>query len=110
MLKVVPFACVWHLGLYRNEETLQPVTYYNKMREDQVANAGTVLVLDPMLATGGSVTAAIKALKDKGAKKIKVIFFFRDVIGKIYSFQTLGSFNYWSTRRSKKSSRRISRR
>ena len=73
MLKVIPFACVWHLGLYRNEETLQPVTYYNKMKEDQVANAGTVLVLDPMLATGGSVTAAIKALKDKGAKKIKVV-------------------------------------
>ena len=71
-LEVLPFAVTWHLGLYRNEETLQPVQYYNKMREEQVSQAGTVFVLDPMLATGGSLVAAIKTVKDKGAKNVKV--------------------------------------
>lgn len=72
-LEVLPFAVTWHLGLYRNEETLQPVQYYNKMREEQVSQAGTVFVLDPMLATGGSLVAAIKTVKDKGAKNVKVL-------------------------------------
>ena len=71
-LQVIPFASVWHLGLYRNEETLEPVQYYNKMKPEQVCEAGTIFVLDPMLATGGSLVAAIKTLKDKGAKKVKV--------------------------------------
>ena len=74
-LDVLPFAVTWHLGLYRNEETLQPVQYYNKMREEQVSQAGTVFVLDPMLATGGSLVAAIKTVKDKGAKNVKVCIF-----------------------------------
>ena len=71
-LEVIPFAVTWHLGLYRNEETLQPVQYYNKMKAEEVADAGTIFVLDPMLATGGSLIAAIKTVKDKGAKNVKV--------------------------------------
>jgi uracil phosphoribosyltransferase len=71
-LEILPFAAVWHLGLYRNEETFQPCQYYNKMKEDSVKEADCVFILDPMLATGGSITAAVKTLKDKGAKQIKV--------------------------------------
>jgi len=72
-LDVLPFATVWHLGLYRDEETFQPCQYYNKMKEERVTEVDTVLVLDPMLATGGSVSAAVKILKDKGAKNVKVL-------------------------------------
>merc|ERR1712137_25481 len=72
-LEMIPFATVWHLGLYRNEETLEPVQYYNKMKADNVAQASSVLILDPMLATGGSIVAAIRTLKDKGAQNIKVL-------------------------------------
>ena len=64
-----PTAKVGHIGLYRDEETLEPKSYYCKLPvgiEDK-----TVLVLDPMLATGGSACAAIQFLKDKGCKKIK---------------------------------------
>lgn len=71
-LDVLPFATVWHLGLYRDEETLEPVQYYNKMKEEIVSEAGTVFILDPMLATGGSIVAAIQTLKQKGASHIKV--------------------------------------
>ena len=72
-LETLPFASVWHLGLYRNEETFQPCQYYNKMKEDNVRETDVVFILDPMLATGGSITAAVKTLKDKGAKSIKVL-------------------------------------
>ena len=72
-LEMLPFATVWHLGLYRNEETLEPVQYYNKMKAGNVAQASSILILDPMLATGGSIVAAISTLKEKGAQNIKVI-------------------------------------
>jgi uracil phosphoribosyltransferase len=64
-----PSARVGHIGMYRDEETLQPNTYYCKLPvgiEDKL-----VLVVDPMLATGGSATDAISALKAKGCKNIK---------------------------------------
>ena len=68
MLNLIPAAKVGHIGMYRNEETLEPVEYYCKLPSD--INEREVFVLDPMLATGGSATAAIQMLKDKGVKHI----------------------------------------
>ena len=65
---LVPVAKVGHIGLYRNEETHNPVVYYCKLPEDCAERE--VFVVDPMLATGGSSIAAIQMLKDKGCKKI----------------------------------------
>jgi uracil phosphoribosyltransferase len=71
MLELMPTAQVWHLGLFRDERTLRPVEYYNKL-PDQAA-VDLCLILDPMLATGGSATAAIEVLKNWGAVRIKLI-------------------------------------
>lgn len=68
---LVPNAKVGHIGLYRDEKTLQPVKYYCKMPSD--IDQRDVFVLDPMLATGGSATAAIQYIKDSGAKSIKLM-------------------------------------
>jgi len=68
---LIPDAKVGHIGIYRNHDTLKPMTYYSKL-PDNLAEA-VVMVLDPMLATGGSATAAISALKESGAKKIKLV-------------------------------------
>ena len=65
MLELMPTAEVWHLGLFRDERTLKPVEYYNKLPD--AANVDLCLILDPMLATGGSATAAIEVLKRWGA-------------------------------------------
>ena len=65
MLELMPTAQVWHLGLFRDERTLQPVEYYNKLPDS--ATVDLCLILDPMLATGGSATAAIDVLKRWGA-------------------------------------------
>ena len=62
---LIPTAKVGHIGLYRNEETLQPVTYYEKF--PSTLSSSIVMVLDPMLATGGSASAAISAIKENGA-------------------------------------------
>jgi len=71
MLELMPTAEVWHLGLFRDERTLQPVEYYNKLPDS--ATVDLCLILDPMLATGGSATAAIEVLKAWGARRIKLI-------------------------------------
>jgi uracil phosphoribosyltransferase len=65
MLELMPTAQVWHLGLFRDERTLRPVEYYNKLPDS--ASVDLCLILDPMLATGGSATAAIEVLKRWGA-------------------------------------------
>jgi uracil phosphoribosyltransferase len=65
MLELMPTAEVWHLGLFRDERTLKPVEYYNKLPD--AAAVDLCLILDPMLATGGSATAAIEVLKRWGA-------------------------------------------
>ncbi|HEY8871337.1 MAG TPA: uracil phosphoribosyltransferase [Candidatus Limnocylindrales bacterium] len=65
MLELMPTAQVWHLGLFRDERTLRPVEYYNKLPDS--ATVDLCLILDPMLATGGSATAAIDVLKRWGA-------------------------------------------
>ena len=69
MLKLVPAARVGHIGVYRDPETLKPVEYYCKLPED-IANR-LVIILDPMLATGGSGSAALNFIKQKGCKNIK---------------------------------------
>ena len=71
MLAMIPAAKVGHIGLYRDPETLEPVEYYCKLPDD-CANR-EVFVVDPMLATGGSASAAIDMLKKRGAKKIKFL-------------------------------------
>ena len=68
MLLMIPAAKVGHIGLYRNEETLEPVEYYCKLPKDCAER--DIFVVDPMLATGGSASAAITMLKDKGVKNI----------------------------------------
>ncbi|MBN1116210.1 MAG: uracil phosphoribosyltransferase [Bacteroidales bacterium] len=69
-LRLVPYASVGHIGLYRDHETLEPHTYYSNLPENIAGRQ--VVVLDPMLATGGSAVAAIKIIKQKGAKHIKL--------------------------------------
>ncbi len=70
-VEVLPNARVGHIGMYRNEETLEPVDYYLKLPE-KIGRA-LMIVLDPMLATGGSAVAAVSVLKRKGAKKIRFV-------------------------------------
>lgn len=71
IINVIPNAKIGHIGLYRNEETLEPVEYYYKMPKN--IDKREVLVLDPMLATGGSAIATINRLKKDGVKKIKFL-------------------------------------
>ena len=70
ILSLVPTAKVGHVGMYRDEETLQPKEYYCKLPED--IDQRLVLIVDPMLATGGSADAAIEFVKKQGAKQIKL--------------------------------------
>ena len=71
VLRMVPAARVGHIGMYRDEETLEPHEYYCKMPSDIAER--DVIVLDPMLATGGSASAAITFLKGYGCKHIKLM-------------------------------------
>ncbi len=71
ILKVIPNAKIGHIGLYRDEETLKPNLYYYKMPKD--IEKREVLILDPMLATGGSALNTIEKLKNDGVKKIKFL-------------------------------------
>lgn len=69
--ELLPDAEVWHLGMYRDEKTALPVEYYCKLPDDQPCDVG--FVLDPMLATGGSVLSAIEALQRWGCADIRVL-------------------------------------
>jgi len=69
--ELMPSAEVWHIGLYRDEHTLRPVEYYNKLPLEP--RVSVCLILDPMLATGGSATATAGVLKKWGVKKIKFV-------------------------------------
>ncbi len=71
LVALFPNARVGHVGLYRNEETLEPVEYYCKLPKDGLD--GQVIVVDPALATGGSAAAAITCIKDRGFKNIKLL-------------------------------------
>ncbi len=70
-ISLIPAAKVGHIGLYRDPETCKPVEYYCKLPQD--IGEREVLLVDPMLATGGSATAAIELLREKGAKNIRMI-------------------------------------
>jgi uracil phosphoribosyltransferase len=71
ILNLIPSAEVWHLGLYRDEETARPVEYYSKLPHSRPVDVA--LVVDPMLATGGSASAALEALSHWGVPRIKVL-------------------------------------
>lgn len=71
VLEMIPTVRVWHLGLYRDKHTLEPVSYYNKLPPQ--ADVDLCLILDPMLATAGSAIAAVDVLKQWGAQRIKFL-------------------------------------
>lgn len=71
ILTMIPTAKVGHIGLYRDPETLKPVEYYGKLPSDCAERE--VFVVDPMLATGGSATAAVQMLKEKGVKNMRFL-------------------------------------
>jgi len=71
VIKVMPNAKIGHVGVYRNKETLEPVEYYFKV--PSCLEKREVIILEPIIATGGSVIAAVQMLKESGAKKIKVL-------------------------------------
>lgn len=71
MMQLLPNVQVWHIGLYRDEHTLRPVQYYNRL--PTVPTVQVCLILDPMLATGGSAVATVDILKKWGVKRIKLL-------------------------------------
>lgn len=71
VMELLPNVQVWHIGLYRDEKTLRPVEYYNRLPTEPTVQL--CLVLDPMLATGGSATATVDILKRWGVKRIKYL-------------------------------------
>ncbi|NDJ87035.1 MAG: uracil phosphoribosyltransferase [Chloroflexi bacterium] len=71
LLEMIPGSQVWHLGIYRDEKTLRPVEYYNKLPVEPTVQL--CLILDPMLATGGSASAAVEVLKRWGVERIKFV-------------------------------------
>lgn len=71
ILSLIPAAKVGHIGMYRDEETLKPVEYFCKLPQD--INEREVIVVDPMLATGGSAIDALDALKARGAKQLRMM-------------------------------------
>jgi uracil phosphoribosyltransferase len=71
ILNLLPHAMVGHIGMYRDHETLKPITYFSKFPSKLAGSV--VMVLDPMLATGGSASAAITVIKENGAKTIKLV-------------------------------------
>jgi len=69
MLNLIPTASIYHIGLYRDEQTFTPVTYYNKLPTKMDYSDARVFILDPMLATGGSISAALDILCQLGVKQ-----------------------------------------
>ncbi len=71
IINILPTVHVWHLGIFRDHETLLPVTYYNKLPKEPDIDLS--IVVDPMLATGGSAVAAVNILKAWGSRRIKFL-------------------------------------
>jgi len=71
VLELIPTAEVWHLGLYRDEETAKPIKYYSKLPPERPVDVA--LILDPMLATGGSAVDALTTLRDWGVRQVKLL-------------------------------------
>jgi uracil phosphoribosyltransferase len=72
LMDLIPSASVYHLGLYRDEKTLQPITYYNKLGDNLNYQNARIFILDPMLATGGSALAALKIVKSCGISESNI--------------------------------------
>ncbi len=72
-LTLVPTAQVWHLGFKRDEETLKPVVYYNPLADRELLPVDIAIILDPMLATGGSASAAARLLKEHGVQDVRFV-------------------------------------
>ena len=68
---LIPSVKIGHIGLYRDHDTLQPVEYYSKFPED--ISEREVIILEPMIASGGSLSAAVRIIKNKGVKNIKIM-------------------------------------
>lgn len=79
LLELLPDAEVWHLGLYRNEETAQPISYYDKLPKTDPVDVG--LVLDPMLATGGSIRLVVQRLQQWGVRDVRVLSVIASEVG-----------------------------
>jgi uracil phosphoribosyltransferase len=79
ILDLIPSAEVWHLGLYRDEETARPVEYYSKLPKSEPVDVA--LVVDPMLATGGSAALALSALQRWGVKRLKILSIIASKVG-----------------------------
>src|SRR6476660_2450172 len=79
ILNLIPTAEVWHLGLYRDEATALPIEYYSKLPPTEPVDVA--LLVDPMLATGGSATAALAALKRWGVQKVKLLSIIASKLG-----------------------------
>ncbi|SMP47424.1 uracil phosphoribosyltransferase [Neorhodopirellula lusitana] len=79
LLDLLPDASVWHLGLYRNEETAEPVGYYDKLPCNGASDVA--LVLDPMLATGGSIDLVVRRLQEWGVRDIRVLSIIASQVG-----------------------------
>lgn len=73
-IEMIPTASVYHIGLYRDEETLKPVTYYNKLPSSIDYTVAQIFLLDPMLATGGSAVAAMDIIKKLGTRAENIRF------------------------------------
>lgn len=71
ILRLMPEAAVGHIGMFRNEESLAPVSYYDKLPTN--INAGPALLVDPMLATGGSALSAVALLRNRGCRDIRMV-------------------------------------
>jgi uracil phosphoribosyltransferase len=84
ILNLIPTAEVWHLGLYRDEKTALPVEYYSKLPDTEPVDVA--LVVDPMLATGGSATAALAALERWGVPRLKIL----SIIASQFGIETVG--------------------
>jgi uracil phosphoribosyltransferase len=85
VIELIPTAEVWHLGLYRDEETAMPIKYYSKLPEQNPVDVA--LVLDPMLATGGSAVAAMTTLREWGVPQVKLLA----LIGSLEGVKTVES-------------------
>lgn len=83
LIRLLPMAKVGHIGLYRDPNTLKPVQYYCKLPED--VEEREIVVVDPMLATGGSASLTIQYLKEKGVKSIKLMC----IIASVYGINTI---------------------
>ena len=86
MIRLLPMAKVGHIGIYRNPDTLSPVEYYCKLPDDVAERE--IVILEPMIATGGTIVEAVNYLKERGVKKIKIMSLIASVQGIEHVFES----------------------